>query len=102
MDTRFKIARIVSILAVICAIVAITIVCKAASPADDSKTEELDWRYPDRSVRCLDCGRGGARLMGEYELRYVKGHVEVYLHGLFQFAADTFAEAREELNNIAN
>lgn len=48
MDTRFKIARIVSILAVICAIAAITIVCKAASPADDSKTEELDWRYPDR------------------------------------------------------
>lgn len=37
-----------------------------------------------------------------YEFRYVKGHVEVYLHGLFQFAADTFAEAREELNNIAN
>ena len=40
--------------------------------------------------------------MGEYEFRYVKGHVEVYLHGLFQFAADTAAEAREELNNIAN
>lgn len=40
--------------------------------------------------------------MGEYEFRYVKGHVEVYLHGLFQFAAATFAEAREELNNIAN
>lgn len=37
-----------------------------------------------------------------YEFRYVKGHVEVYLHGLFQFATDTFAEAREELNNIAN
>lgn len=48
MDARFKIARIGSILAVIAAIAAITIACKASSPADDSKTEELDWRYPDR------------------------------------------------------
>lgn len=38
--------------------------------------------------------------MGEYEFRYVKGHVEVYLHGLFQFAADTFTEARKELKEI--
>lgn len=38
--------------------------------------------------------------MGEYEIRYVKGHVEVYLHGLFQFATDTFAEAREELREL--
>lgn len=40
--------------------------------------------------------------MGEYEFRYVKGHVEVYLHGLFQFAADTAAEAREELEAMAS
>lgn len=38
--------------------------------------------------------------MNEYEFRYVKGHVEVYLHGLFQFAADTAAEAREELEEL--
>lgn len=48
MDTRFKIARIGSILAVIAAIAAVTIACKASSPANDSKPEELDWRYPDR------------------------------------------------------
>lgn len=37
-----------------------------------------------------------------YEFRYAKGHVEVYLHGLFQFAADTFAEAREELEELVS
>lgn len=40
--------------------------------------------------------------MGEYEFRYVKGHVEVYLHGLFQFSADTAAEAREELEELVS
>lgn len=35
--------------------------------------------------------------MDAYEIRYVRGHVEVYLAGEFQFSADTEAEAREEL-----
>ena len=34
-----------------------------------------------------------------YEFRYVKGHIEVYLDGKFQFSADTMKEAREELEN---
>lgn len=32
-----------------------------------------------------------------YEFRYVKGHVEVYLGGVFQFSADSISEAEEEL-----
>ena len=35
------------------------------------------------------------RLM--YEFRYVKGHIEVFLDGEFQFSADTISEARKEL-----
>lgn len=35
--------------------------------------------------------------MNQYEMRYVGGHVEVYLHGEFQFSADSEAEARQEL-----
>ncbi len=35
--------------------------------------------------------------MTNYELRYVAGHVEVYLFGEFQFSADSEAEARREL-----
>lgn len=35
-----------------------------------------------------------------YEFRHVKGHIEVYLDGEFQFSADTIQEAREELNNM--
>ncbi len=29
-----------------------------------------------------------------YEYRHVRGHIEVFLHGVFQFSADTMAEAR--------
>lgn len=32
-----------------------------------------------------------------YEMRYVRGHVEVFLDGVFQFSADTEAEAHKEL-----
>ena len=32
-----------------------------------------------------------------YEFRYVKGHVEVFLDGVFQFSADTMKEAEDEL-----
>jgi hypothetical protein len=30
-----------------------------------------------------------------YEMRYVRGHVEVFLHNQFQFSADTVSEARQ-------
>ena len=32
-----------------------------------------------------------------YELRYVRGHVEVYLNGRFSFSADTRGEAEAEI-----
>lgn len=32
-----------------------------------------------------------------YEFRHVKGHIEVFLNGEFQFSADTMSEARKEL-----
>ena len=32
-----------------------------------------------------------------YELKSVRGHVEVYLDGVFCFSADTRSEAEEEL-----
>lgn len=35
-----------------------------------------------------------------YEFRQVKGHIEVYLNGEFQFSADTIQEAKEELSNM--
>lgn len=34
-----------------------------------------------------------------YEFRHVKGHIEVFLNGEFQFSADTMSEARRELEN---
>lgn len=35
----------------------------------------------------------------EFEIRFVRGHVEVYDHsGRFLFSADNEREAREELN----
>lgn len=34
---------------------------------------------------------------GNYEFRYVRGHIEVFLNGVFQFSADTVSEAQEEL-----
>lgn len=39
--------------------------------------------------------------MSQYEIRYVRGHVEVYLGGQFQFSADNEAEAMEELRQAA-
>lgn len=33
-----------------------------------------------------------------YELRYVRGHIEVFLNGRFQFSADSVAEARREID----
>lgn len=32
-----------------------------------------------------------------YEFRYVKGHIEVFFNGVFQFSADTRKEAEDEL-----
>jgi hypothetical protein len=32
-----------------------------------------------------------------YEFRQVKGHIEVFLDGVFQFSADTLREAEMEL-----
>ena len=29
---------------------------------------------------------------GNYEFRYVRGHIEVFLYGVFQFSADTVSE----------
>lgn len=34
---------------------------------------------------------------GDYELRSVCGHIEVFLDGSFQFSADTVKEATDEL-----
>lgn len=34
-----------------------------------------------------------------YEFREVRGHIEVFLYGAFQFSADTMAEARKELES---
>ena len=39
--------------------------------------------------------------MSGYEIRYVGGHVEVYLAGAFQFSADNEAEAMRELREAA-
>lgn len=33
---------------------------------------------------------------GNYEFRYVRGHIEVFLYGVFQFSADTISEAQED------
>ena len=34
------------------------------------------------------------------EFRNVRGHIEVYIDGVFQFSADTISEAKEELRKI--
>lgn len=39
--------------------------------------------------------------MERYEIRYVRGHVEVFLAGEFQFSADSEAEARSEIAKAA-
>ena len=36
----------------------------------------------------------------EYEFRYIKGHIEVFLNGVFQLSADTLKEAEEELRGV--
>lgn len=35
-----------------------------------------------------------------YEFRNVRGHIEVFLNGEFQFSADTMAEAYHELKEM--
>lgn len=35
-----------------------------------------------------------------YEIRTVRGHVEVYLNGSFCFSADTAGEAERELEEL--
>lgn len=32
-----------------------------------------------------------------YEIEFVRGHVEVYLDGVFCFSADTWGEAEKEI-----
>lgn len=32
-----------------------------------------------------------------YEFRHVRGHIEVYLNGVFLFSADSLAEAQREI-----
>lgn len=34
------------------------------------------------------------------EFRNVRGHIEVYIDGVFQFSADTICEAEAELREI--
>ena len=37
-----------------------------------------------------------------YDVRYVRGHFEVYLGGVFQFSADTLSEVYAELREYDN
>ena len=39
---------------------------------------------------------------GNSEGSYVRGHIEVFLYGVFQFSADTISEAQEELQDFAS
>ena len=39
----------------------------------------------------------GKDVSGMYELEFVRGHVEVYLDGVFCFSADTRREAEAEI-----
>lgn len=36
-----------------------------------------------------------------YELVFVRGHVEVYLDGVFCFSADTRSEAEQEIEQLS-
>lgn len=45
-------------------------------------------------------GRKGEVSMYMYEIRQVRGHVEVYLNGRFCFSADTRSEAQAELDAL--
>lgn len=42
-------------------------------------------------------GSGRSIIMADYDIRYVGGHVEVYLNSEFIFSADTVQEAWQEL-----
>ena len=49
-------------------------------------------------------GGGPPRLKGVsqmYEIEQVRGHVEVYLDGVFCFSADTRGEAEREIAELA-
>jgi len=37
-----------------------------------------------------------------YRFEWVRGHIEVFLDGVFQFSADTMKEAHEELEGELN
>lgn len=37
-----------------------------------------------------------------YQFKWVRGHIEVFLDGEFQFSADTMKEAMDELNGVEN
>ena len=58
------------------------------------------WDFPFR-ILCSS-NRGGQFPKGKecpvmYEIEYVRGHVEVYLDGVFCFSADTRSEAEAEI-----
>lgn len=36
-----------------------------------------------------------------YVIKWVHGHIEVFLHGVFQFSADTMREVIEKLHGIS-
>ena len=36
-----------------------------------------------------------------YEIKFVRGHVEVYLDGAFCFSADTWGEAEREIAELS-
>ncbi len=35
-----------------------------------------------------------------YQFKWVRGHIEVFLDGVFQFSADTMKEALDELDGV--
>ena len=35
-----------------------------------------------------------------YQIKWVRGHIEVFLDGDFQFSADTMKEALDELDGV--
>lgn len=37
-------------------------------------------------------------MINRIEFRHFKGHVEVFINGVFSFSADTIAEAKRELD----
>lgn len=55
----------------------------------------LSARYTVLRTREDTSPRKGASHM--YEIKSVRGHVEVYLDGIFCFSADTWGEAEKEI-----